>query len=136
MPEILVHCRTDRPDHPALTVAMAGSLADRLRFRRMPELIPVLTVEVTHDPFLLGAVAGHHIAIRIDKESIYAHIAWQEPRLTVDVIDQPMVEIGPEPVLGTAGLKQFIDQVFEILSDHRPVMDDIAGLNEIEAVMK
>ena len=47
-----------------------------------------------------------------------------------------MVKVRTEPFLWTVATEQFIDQVLEILSNHRTVMDDVLGLNEVEAVVQ
>ena len=39
------------------------------------------------------------LKIRIDKESVKTHITRQQAWLTVDVIDEPMIEVSAEPLL-------------------------------------
>ena len=47
-----------------------------------------------------------------------------------------MVEVGAEPLLGAVGLKQLVDQVLEVLGHHGAVVDDVLGLDEVEAVVQ
>ena len=86
-PNILVHRRRNRADHPAVSVALAHLPADGIRLRAMPKLIPALRVQVAHDFLILRSVAGHHIAIRVDEEGVKAHVAREQAFLTVDIID-------------------------------------------------
>ena len=47
-----------------------------------------------------------------------------------------MIKICTEPLLRAIATEQFVDQIFKVLCDHRTVVDDVLGLNEIEAVMQ
>ena len=47
-----------------------------------------------------------------------------------------MVKVGTEPFFRAVAAEQFVDQILEILCDHRTVMDDIFCLNKVEAVMQ
>ena len=47
-----------------------------------------------------------------------------------------MIEVSTEPLLRAVAAEQFIDQILEVLSNHRTVMDDVLGLNEVEAVVQ
>lgn len=47
-----------------------------------------------------------------------------------------MVEVGAEPLLGAVGPEQLVDQVLEVLGHHGAVVDDVLGLDEVEAVVK
>ena len=47
-----------------------------------------------------------------------------------------MVEVGAEPLLGAVGPEQLVDQVLEVLGHHGAVVDDVLGLNEVEAVVQ
>ena len=49
--------------------------------------------------FILGTIARHNIAIRINEEGIKAHVARQQTLLAVDVVDQAVVEVSTEPLL-------------------------------------
>ena len=88
------------------------------------------------DLFILGAVARHDITIRVDEEGIEAHIARQQTLLAVDVIDQAVVKVCTEPLFRAVATEQFIDQILEVLCNHRTIVDDILRLNEVEAVMQ
>ena len=115
LPDILVHSRADRTDHPAVTVAAANLCTNCLCFRAVPQLIPSLIVQVSHDLFVLGTVARHNIAIRVDEEGIKAHIARQQTLLAIDVIDQAVVKVSTEPLLRATAAEQFVDQILEVL---------------------
>lgn len=136
LPDVLVHGRAHRANHPAVTVAMADLRADLLCLVGVPELVPGLLVEVAHDLLVLGAVAGHHIAVGVDEEGVKRHIARQQARLAVDVVDEAVVEVGAEPFLGAVGLKQLVDQVLEVFGHHGAVVDDVFCLDEVEAVVQ
>ena len=124
-PDMLMHGRADGADHPAVPVAAADLPPDALRLRAVPQFIPGLPVQITHDLLLPGAVAGHHIAIGIDEEGVEAHVALQQPLLAVNVVDQTVIEVGPEPFLGAPGTKQLIDQRLEMGCHHGLVIDNI-----------
>ena len=136
LPDVLVHRRRDGSDHPAVTVAVAHLGADGIGLLRIPELIPALLVEVSHDLFVLGAVAGHDIAIRVDEERVEGHVAGKQARLAVDVVDEAVVEVGAEPLLGAVGLQELVHQILEVLRHHRTVVDDVMRLHEVEAVVQ
>ena len=136
LPDVLVHSRADRTDHPAITVAATNLCANLLSFRAVPQLIPSLVVQVAHDLFVLGAIARHNIAIRIDEEGIKTHVARQQTLLAVDVVDQAVIKVCTEPLLRAVAAEQFVDQILEVLCNHRTVMDDVLCLNEVEAVMQ
>lgn len=136
LPDILVHGGRNRAYHPAVPVAMANLFAHFLRLGTVPEVLPRLRVEVAHDLLVLGAVAGHHIAVRVNEEGIETHIAGQETLLAVYIVDQTMVEVGAEPLLRTVGIEKFVDEIFKILRDHRAVVDDILRLHKVEAVVQ
>ena len=104
LPNILVHGGAHAADHPAIPVAAAYLAADLLRLGAVPKLVPRLTVEVAHHLLILGAVAGHDVAVRVDEEGIEAHVAGQKALLTVDIVDEPVVEIGTEPLFGAVGI--------------------------------
>ena len=74
-PDVLMHSRRHRADHPAVTVAAANLLSDCFCRLAVPQLVPALLIQITHDLFILGTVAGHHIAVWINKEGIKTHIA-------------------------------------------------------------
>ena len=74
LPDVLVHGRAYRADHPAVAVAVADLRADLLGLVGVPELIPGLLVEVAHDLLVLGAVAGHNIAVGVDEEGVERHV--------------------------------------------------------------
>lgn len=135
-PNILVHSRGNRADHPAVAVAMPHLFADFFGFGAVPQLIPGLDVQVAHNLLVLGAVAGHDIAIGVDEEGVKAHIAGQQALLPVDVVDQAVIKVGAEPLLGAVAAQKLIDQIFKVFSHHRTVVDDILGLYEIEAVVQ
>ena len=88
LPDVLVHGRAHRADHPAVAVAMADLRADPLRLVGVPELVPRLVIEIAHDLLVLGAVAGHDVAVGIDKEGVERHVAGQQARLAVDVVEE------------------------------------------------
>lgn len=136
LPDVLVHGRAHRADHPAVAVAVADPRANLLGLVRVPELIPGLLVEVAHDLLVLGAVAGHDVAVGVDEEGIERHVARQQARLAVDVVDEAMVEVGAEPLLRAVGPEQLVDQVLEVLGHHGAVVDDVLGLDEVEAVVQ
>lgn len=136
LPDVLVHGRAHRADHPAVAVAVADLRADPLGLVGVPELVPGLLVEVAHDLLVLGAVAGHDVAVGVDEEGVERHVAGQQARLAVDVVDEAVVEVGAEPLLGAVGPEQLVDQVLEVLGHHGAVVDDVLGLDEVEAVVK
>ena len=135
-PDILMHRGRNRTNHPAVAVALSDIPPHRLRRFAVPQFVPGLGIQIAHDLLVLGAVAGHHIAVGVDEEGIEAHVAGQQALLTVDVVDQAVVEVSAHPLLGTLGPQQFVDQILEMLGDHGPVMDDVLGFHEIEAVMQ
>src|SRR5699024_4910649 len=92
LPDILVHSRADRTNHPAVTVAAANLCTNLLCFRAAPQLVPSLVVQVAHDLFILGTITRHNVAIRVDKEGVEAHIARQQTLLPIDVVDQAVVK--------------------------------------------
>ena len=47
-----------------------------------------------------------------------------------------MVKVSAEPLLRAVAAEQFVDQILEVLSNHRTVMDDVLGLNKVEAVVQ
>ena len=100
LPDVLVHGRAHRADHPAVAIAVADLRADPLGLVGVPQLVPGLLVEVAHDLLVLGAVAGHHVAVGVDEEGVERHVAGQQARLAVDVVDEAVVEVGAEPLLG------------------------------------
>ena len=136
LPDVLVHGRAHRADHPAVAVAVADLRADPLGLVGVPELVPGLLVEVAHDLLVLGAVAGHDVAVGVDEEGVERHVAGQQARLAVDVVNQAVVEVGAEPLLGAVGLEKLVDQVLEVLGHHGAVVDDVLCLDEVEAVVQ
>ena len=134
--DVLVHGRRNRTDHPAVSVAMSYLLANLLSLWRTPKLIPSLAVQVTHHLLILGTITWHHITVWVDEEGIETHIARQETLLTIDIVDESMVEVSTEPLLWRVRLQQFVHQVLEVLSHHRTVVDDVLSLNEVERVME
>ena len=136
LPDVLVHGRAHRADHPAVAVTVADLRADLLGPVGVPKLVPRLLVEVAHDLLVLGAVARHDVAVGVDEEGVERHVAGQQTRLAVDVVDEAVVEVGAEPLLGAAGLEQLVDQVLEVLRHHGAVVDDVLCLDEVEAVVK
>ena len=46
-----------------------------------------------------------------------------------------MVEVSTEPLLRAIAAEQFVDQILEILSNHRAVVNDVLCLNKIETIM-
>lgn len=136
LPDVLVHGRAHRADHPAVAVAVADLRADPLRLVGVPQLVPGLLVEVAHYLLVLGAVAGHDVAVGVDEEGVERHVAGQQARLAVDVVDEAVVEVGAEPLLGAVGPEQLVDEVLEVLGHHGAVADDVLGLDEVEAVVQ
>lgn len=136
LPDVLVHGRAHRADHPAVAVAVADLRADLLGLAGVPQLVPGLLVEVAHDLLVLGAVARHDVAVGVDEKGVERHVAGQQARLSVDVVDEAVVEVGAEPLLGAVGPEQLVDQVLEVLGHHGSVVDDVLGLDEVEAVVK
>lgn len=135
-PDILVHGRAHGADHPAVPAAAADLPAHRLRRFAVPELVPRLLVQVAHDLLLPGAVAGHHITVRVNEKGIEAHVAGQKPLLAVYVVDKAVVEVGPEPLFGAPGSEQLIHQGLKVCRHHGPVVDDIAALHKVKAVVQ
>lgn len=136
LPDVLVHGRAHRADHPAVAVAVADLRADPLGLVGVPEIVPKLLVEVAHDLLVLGAVAGHDVAVGVDEEGVKRHVAGQQTRLAVDVVNQAVVEVGAEPLLWAVGPEQLVDQVLEVLGHHGAVVDDVLCLDEVEAVVQ
>lgn len=75
LPDVLVHSRAHRADHPAVAVAVANLRADLLGLVGVPQLVPRLLVEVAHNLLVLGAVTGHHVAVGVDEEGVERHVA-------------------------------------------------------------
>lgn len=136
LPDVLVHGRRRGADHPAVAVAVADVRADPLRRLGVPQLVPDLLVEVAHDLLVLGAVAGHHVAVGVDEERVERHVARQQAGLAVDVVDEAVVEVGAKPFLGFAALEELVDERLEVLSNHRAIMDDVLGLDKVEAIVE
>ena len=133
---VLVHRRGDRTDHPAVAVAGADLLPYRLRLGAVPEFVPFLPVEVTHNLLILRAVARHDIAVGVDEEGVETHVAREQTFLPVNIVDESVVEVGAEPLLRAVTAEQFIDEVLEVLRHHRAVVNDVLRLNEVEAVVQ
>ena len=136
LPDVLMHRRADRADHPAVTVAAANLLADLFGLRTVPQFVPALRIKVAHNFFILGAIARHDISVRVNEEGIEAHVTRQQALLAVDVVDQAVVKVCTEPFLRAVAAEQFIYQVLEVLCNHRTVMDDVFCINKVEAVMQ
>lgn len=136
LPDVLVHGRAHRADHPAVAVAVADLRTDLLGLVGVPELVPGFLVEVAHDLLVLGAVAGHDVAVGVDEEGVERHVAGQQARLAVDVVDEAVVEVGAEPLLGAVGPEKLVDQVLEVLGHHGAIVDDVLCLDEVEAVVQ
>ena len=115
---------------------MSYLLTNLLSLWRTPKLIPGLAVQVTHHLLILGTITWHHITVWVDEEGIETHIARQETLLTIDIVDESMVEVSTEPLLRRVRLQQLVHQVLEVLSHHRTVVDDVLSLNEVERVME
>ena len=47
-----------------------------------------------------------------------------------------MVKVCTEPLLRAVAAEQFVDQILEVLGNHRTVVDDVLCLNEVEAVVQ
>jgi len=47
-----------------------------------------------------------------------------------------VVKVGAEPLFRTVAAEQFVDQILEVLCDHRTIMDDVLCFNEVEAVVQ
>lgn len=136
LPDVLVHGRRGRADHPTAAVAMTHVGADPLRCIGVPELVPGLHVEIAHDLLILGAVARHDIAVGIDEERVKRHVTRQQTGLAIDVINKAVVEVGAKPFLGFAALEELVDERFEVLGNHRAIMDDVLGLDKVEAIVE
>ena len=136
LPDIFVHGRRDGADHPAVAVAVAHLGADSLCLRAAPQLVPALGVQVAHNFLILGAVAGHDVAVGVDEEGIEAHITGQQTLLAVEVVDEAVVEVGAEPLFGRIAPQQLVDEGLEVLRHHGAVVDDVLGLHEVEAVVQ
>lgn len=136
LPDVLVHGRRGRADHPTVAVAMTHVGADPLRCIGVPELVPGLHVEVAHDLLILGAVAGHDVTIRVDEKRVESHVARQKTRLAVDVVDETMIEVSTEPLLRLVAPEKLIDESLEILGNHGTVVDDVLGLDKVEAIVE
>ena len=134
-PDIFVHRRGYRADHPAIPIAAAYFSSDRFCSFTVPQFIPSLQVQVAHDLLRLCTITGHHISEWIDEEGIKAHIAGQQPFLTINVINQTMVKVSTHPLLGAVGFQQFVDQILEVRGYHRAVMDDIIGFHKVETIV-
>ena len=115
---------------------MAHLGADGLCLRAAPQLVPALGVQVAHNFLILGAVAGHDVAVGVDEEGIEAHITGQQTLLAVEVIDEAVVEVGAEPLFGRIAPQQLVDEGLEVLRHHGAVVDDVLGLHEVEAVVQ
>ena len=135
-PDVLVHGRRHGADHPAVAVAVAHAAAYLLGMGAPPQLIPGLVVKVAHNELLLGAVAGHYVAVGVDEERVERHIAREQALLPIDVVDEAHVEVRAEPLLGLVGLEELVYQVLEVLGHHGTVLDDVLRLDKVEAVVQ
>lgn len=115
---------------------MANVSANILRRLGVPQLVPGLLIKVAHDLLILGAVAGHHVTVGVDEERVERHVARQQAGLAIDVVDETVVEIGAEPLLGLVALEELVDKRLKVLGDHGTVVDDVLGLDEVEAVVE
>lgn len=115
---------------------MANVSANILGRLRIPELVPGLHVEIAHDLLILGAVAGHDVTIRVDEERVESHVTRQKTRLAVDVVDETMVEVSTEPLLRLVAPEKLIDERLEVLGNHGTVVDDVLGLDKVEAIVE
>ena len=96
-PYIFMHRRGRTPYHPAIPVAFSRAFPYFLRLFGVPKLFPGLVAQIAHNRFLLHPVARDDIAEWVDKKSIPGHIAGQQALIPINIINQPMIEIGPEP---------------------------------------
>ena len=133
---ILVHGGRNRAYHPAVAVAVSYKASHLFRLFAVPKLLPALPVQVSHNLLFLRTVARHDIAVRVDKECVKAHIAGQQAFLRENIIDKSVIEIRSEPLFGTVGIKQAINEILEILRNREAILDYIIRLNKIEAVVK
>ena len=78
LPDVLMHRRRNTTNHPTVTITATNLCTNLLGLRAVPQLIPSLIVQVAHNLFVLGAIARHNIAIRVDEEGIEAHVARQQ----------------------------------------------------------
>ena len=135
LPDILMYRGRHGADHPAIPIAAAHLFAHALRLGTVPEFLPRLRVQVPHDLLILRPVARHHITVGIDEEGVKAHVAGQKTLLSVDIIDETVIEVRAEPLLRTVRIEKLVDEIFKVLRDHRAVVDDILCLHKVEAVM-
>ena len=136
LPNILVHGGAYAADHPAVPITAAYLAAHLLGLGAVPELVPRLTVEVTHYLLILGAVAGHHIPVRVDKEGIETHITGQKALLTIDIVDEAVVEVRAEPLFGAVGIEELVDKILKMLRYHRAIVNDVFCLHKVETVVQ
>ena len=98
-PDIFMHCRRRGTDHPAVSVTFSRTLSYPARLIGIPQLVPALLPQIPHDRLFLHAVAGDHITEGIYEKGISRHIAGQKPFIAIDIVDQAVIEISPEPLL-------------------------------------
>ena len=85
-------------DHPAVPVTATDFAPDAFGFRAVPKLFPCGSfIEISHNFFILGAVAGHYIPVRVNEKGVKSHVTGKETFLSINVVDQPVVKISPEP---------------------------------------
>ena len=135
-PDIFVHCRRNRSNHPAISVTMAYFFSNSFCFWTVPKFVPALCIQITHYFLILSSVTRHNITVWINKEGVKTHITRKESLLSIDVVNQAMVEVSTEPLLRVVGLEKLIDKILKILCNHRTIMDDVLCLYEIETVME
>ena len=131
-PNIFVHGGGNRAYHPAISVAPAHFCTHFIRLLACPKLVPALLVKIAHNFFFFGAVAGHNIAVGVNKESVKSHIAGQQALLAVYVVYKPVVKICSKPFFRAVAFKKLIDKVFKILCHHGPVFNNVFSLNKIK----
>lgn len=135
-PKVLMHGRRGGTNHPATAIAVTNMRADLLSRLRIPELIPSLLVEIAHDLLILGAVARHDIAVGIDEERVKRHVTRQQTGLAIDVINKAVVEVGAKPLLRLVAPEKLIDERLEVLGNHGTVVNDVLGLDKVEAIVE
>lgn len=109
LPDVFMHGGGGAADHPAVSVAGANLCAHCVGLRAVPHFVPCLCGQIAHDLLVLCAVAGHYVPVGVDEKGVEAHVAGQKPLLTVNVLNQAVVEVRAEPFFGAAACKQRVD---------------------------
>ncbi len=133
---VLLDDRHRIADHPALLGAGFYRVPDPLRFRTVPNLREWLISDIPHGHLFVHTVAGEHVTRGIDKTGLAPHLALKKALVSLDVVHQAIVEVGPEPFLGRVRFKEFANQLLKLGADHFLIRNFVVELAEIMGVVQ